>query len=171
MSDYVVFVLSPDVEVDSWGDTLLRTLQAQGLPHVISAIPTRPHVASKDRSQILKSLLSFMQYFVPNQTRVFDLHSSSDSLNMLRSLSEGKPSDVRWREGRSWIVGERSEWREGNLSVTGFVRGSGLCPNRLVHIPGHGDFQIDKVRLSFKETRHFFDMSSDTFSPCPKKPW
>lgn len=31
-ADYVIFVLSPDVEVDSWGELAMRSLQAQGLP-------------------------------------------------------------------------------------------------------------------------------------------
>jgi len=33
-ADYVIFVLSTVVEVDTWGDTALRCLQAQGLPDV-----------------------------------------------------------------------------------------------------------------------------------------
>jgi pre-rRNA-processing protein TSR1 len=35
-ADYVIFVLSTMVEVDTWGDTALRCLQAQGLPDVIT---------------------------------------------------------------------------------------------------------------------------------------
>ena len=33
-ADYVLFVISPTVEVDSWGDLLLRSLQAQGLQKI-----------------------------------------------------------------------------------------------------------------------------------------
>jgi pre-rRNA-processing protein TSR1 len=141
----VVFVLSPTIEVDIWGDTLLRTLQAQGLPAVVSVVASDPTLDVKTRPVILKSLLSFIQYFVPDQTRVFDLHVSSDRLNALRSLSEGKPDDVRWREGRAWVLGERSEWADGIMKVTGIVRGASLSANRLIHLPNFGDFQIDKV--------------------------
>ncbi|KAG5639466.1 hypothetical protein H0H81_001588 [Sphagnurus paluster] len=145
VADYVVFVLSTTVEVDGWGDTLLRTLQAQGLAEVVTVAAPAPSIDPKARSGILKSLLSFIQYFVPSQVRVFDLHVSADRLNALRSLSEGKPADVRWREGRSWILGETSEWEEGTLRVTGVVRGASLSANRLIHIPNFGDFQISKV--------------------------
>ena len=145
VADYVVFVLSSAVEVDTWGDTLLRTLQAQGLPDVVSVIPADTSIDPKSRAGILKSLLSFMQYFVPTQSRVFDLHVSSDRLNALRSLSEGKPADVRWKEGRSWMLAEATEWEEGTLKVTGTVRGAPLSANRLVHLPDFGDFQISKV--------------------------
>ena len=147
VSDYVVFVLSSTVEVDKYGDTLLRTLQAQGLPEVVTTLYPDHSLDQKSRTGILKSLLSFIQYFVPSQTRVYDIHSSSDRLNALRSLCEGKPSDVRWRENRSYILGEDVAWSDGVLRVTGYVRGSRLSPDRLVHIPGHGDYQIQCVSL------------------------
>ena len=135
------------------GDTLLRMLQAQGLPTVVSAIPPDPSTSSldpKSRTAILKSLLSFIQYFDPSQRRVYDLSSPSDSLSALRSLAEGRPGEVRWRSGRTWIVGESVEWEDGSLKVTGVVRGNRLSANRLVHIPNFGDYQVTKVCI-----RHF----------------
>jgi len=147
-ADYVLFLLSTTVEVDDKGDTLLRTLQAQGLPTVISAVPPNsfmPSTDQKSRTATLKSLLSFMQYFDPSQTRVYDLSISADTLNVLRSVSEGHPGEVRWRAGRSWVVGEEVQWEEGTLKVTGVVRGARLSANRLVHIPNFGDYQLSKV--------------------------
>ena len=145
VADYTVLVLSPNVEVGPWGDTLLRTLQAQGLPDVVSVLSSDASLDPKSRTGVLKSLLSFMNYFVPSQTRVYDLYSSSDRLNALRALCEGKPSEIRWREGRPWILGEKVQWADGVLSVTGTVRGSHLSADRLVHLPDHGDFQISKA--------------------------
>ena len=145
VSDYVVFVLSTTVEVNTWGETLLRTLQAQGLPEVVTVVAPDTALDLKSRSAIHKSLLSFIQFFVPTQTRVYDLHTAPDRLNAIRALSEGKPADVRWREDRSWILGESTEWSDGALKVTGVVRGAPLSVNRLVHIPNFGDFQISQV--------------------------
>ena len=147
VADYVVFVLSSTVEVDKCGDTLLRTLQTQGLPDVVTTLHPDASLDQKSRAGVLKSLLSFIQYFVPSQTRVYDIHSSSDRLNALRSLCEGKPSDVRWRENRTYMLGEDVAWSEGVLRVTGYVRGSQLSADRLVHIPGHGDYQIQCVSI------------------------
>ncbi|KAJ7091936.1 ribosome biogenesis protein tsr1 [Mycena belliarum] len=146
-ADYVVFVLSSAVEVDPWGDTLLRALQAQGLPEVVSVLARNDRAAldAKARASVLKSLLSFIQYFVPSQARVLDLSAPADRLHALRALAEGKPADVRWREGRAWLLGERVEWADGVLAVTGVARGAGLSANRLVHLPNYGDFQIDKI--------------------------
>ncbi|KJA27824.1 hypothetical protein HYPSUDRAFT_130852 [Hypholoma sublateritium FD-334 SS-4] len=145
VADYVVFVLSSSVEVDPWGDTLLRTLQAQGLPEVVSVVSPDAQLDPKSRPGVLKSLLSFIQYFVPEQTRIFDLHIGSDRLSALRSLSEGKPSNVRWKEGRCSILGESVSWEDGVLKVTGVVRGTSLSPNRLVHIPNFGDYQVSQI--------------------------
>ncbi|KAI0373939.1 ribosome biogenesis protein tsr1 [Pilatotrama ljubarskyi] len=145
VADYVVFVLSPNVEVDQWGDTLLRTLQAQGLPEVVTVVSSDEPMEPKEKSGIMKSLLSFIQYFVPSQARVYDMHHSSDSLNAVRALCEGKPSDVKWREGRSWILGEKVDWADGTLAVTGVVRGIHLSANKLIHLPNFGDFQIAKI--------------------------
>ncbi|KAA1471843.1 ribosome biogenesis protein tsr1 [Dentipellis sp. KUC8613] len=145
VADYVVFALSPETEVDAWGDMALRTLQAQGLPQVTAVIAPGFAVDPKTRPGICKSLLSFIQYFAPEQTRVLDLNASSDCLNVLRSLSEGKPRDVRWREGRSWVLAESVDWADGSLSVTGVIRGMQLSANRLVHLPNYGDFQISKI--------------------------
>ncbi|KAF8904976.1 ribosome biogenesis protein tsr1 [Mucidula mucida] len=153
VADYVVFALSTKVEVDTWGDTLLRTLQAQGLPDVVTVVSPDASIDAKTRPGVLKSLVSFMQYFVPTQLRVFDLHSSSDRLNALRALSEGKPADVRWRDGRSWVLAESLEWSDGTLAVTGVVRGSSLSANRLIHIPNYGDFQVSKI-MSAPLPRH-----------------
>ena len=33
----------------------------------------------------------------------------------------------------------------GSLELTGFVREADLCVDRLVHLPGVGDFQIESI--------------------------
>ena len=44
------------------------------------------------------------------------------------------------------MLAETYELREGDkLAVTGYVRGGVISADRLVHIPGLGDFQIDKI--------------------------
>ncbi|KAF7983823.1 hypothetical protein HWV62_19079 [Athelia sp. TMB] len=122
-ADYVVFVLSASVEVEEWGDSLLRILQAQGLPDVVTVVSadTSSLLDAKSRPGVIKSLLSFIQYFVPSQGKIFDLHASADRLNAVRAIAEGKPGEVRWREGRAWLLGETVEWAEGVLSVTGVI--------------------------------------------------
>jgi pre-rRNA-processing protein TSR1 len=146
-ADYVVLALSPEMEVAPWGDTLLRALQAQGLPAIVPAVaPDIGAASGKARAGVLRSLLSFVRYFAPDAQRVFDLGAQADALGALRALAEGRPRDVRWREGRARVLAESVRWTaEGALAVTGIVRGAPLSANRLVHVPNYGDFQIAKV--------------------------
>ncbi|OSD06969.1 ribosome biogenesis protein tsr1 [Trametes coccinea BRFM310] len=167
VADYVVFVLSPNVEVDQWGDTLLRTLQAQGLPEVVTVVSSDEPMDPKEKPGIVKSLLSFIQYFVPSQSRVYDMHHGADTLNAIRALCEGKPSDVKWREGRSYILAEKVDWADGMLSVTGVVRGAHLSANRLIHLPNFGDFQVAKV-MSAPLPRHSKSGKGDTMEVEPQ---
>ncbi|KZV73500.1 DUF663-domain-containing protein [Peniophora sp. CONT] len=172
-ADYVVLALSPETEVDEWGDTLLRTLQSQGLPTPCAVIPPSFSTSdAKTRSGVLKSLLSFTQYFAPDVARVYDLGVGADALGALRVLAEGKPKDVRWREGRVWVLGEEVRWDEEEeaVKVTGVVRGAGLSANRLVHIPNFGDFQIAKIesaplpRSTARKTAEAMDVEPTTLA-------
>ena len=44
------------------------------------------------------------------------------------------------------MLAESYEFRDGDkLAVTGYIRGGIISANRLIHIPGLGDFQIDKI--------------------------
>jgi pre-rRNA-processing protein TSR1 len=119
------------------------------MPEVVAACTPSGPSDAKTRQSVLKSLLSFMQYFVPEHNRVLDLAASSDRLVAARALCEGKPVDVKWREGRPWILSEDTRWENGELKMTGVVRGAALSANRLVHLPELGDFQVSKVCLYF----------------------
>lgn len=66
-----------------------------------------------------------MQYFVPSLARVHDLSVPSNALNAARAVCEGRPSPIRWREGRAWLLAENVEWdaEEGeNVGVLQLVR-------------------------------------------------
>ncbi|KIK67406.1 hypothetical protein GYMLUDRAFT_37524 [Collybiopsis luxurians FD-317 M1] len=180
IADYVLLVLSGAVEVDEKGETLMRTMQSLGMPEVVAVIgpsfvtetlPGDSTKAQKERKEIIKSLLSFTQYFVPSLSRVYDLssvESHSDSLNAVRALCEGTPSQVKWRTGRSYMLTDSVTWSPssgeqemGMLSVTGIVRGSFLDPNRLMHLPGWGDYQIHKILSASTPSNRSMDMETE----------
>lgn len=158
-ADYVVFLLSDETDVSGWGDTLLRCLQGQGIAEIVPIVqspnPTTPPTPPPQAT--LKSLLSFIRYFFPSSQKVYNTSIASDASVAVRALCEGTPKDVSWREGRAWVVADselgwvddaEAEEGKGTLVVKGFVRGGRLSANRLVHLQNHGDFQIDKVRLT-----------------------
>lgn len=101
-----------------------------------------------------------MKYFFPTVSKIYSTETPNDALLVARHLCEVLPASVRDAEGRSWLVAEGDEsitWEandesalsdncEGTLRVTGTVRGGRMSARRLVHIPGHGDFQVAEVR-------------------------
>lgn len=90
----------------------------------------------------------------------------SEASNLLRSLGDKMPKGVLWRESRARMLAEEVGWiantndeqpvastssaviqETGTLTVSGVIRGSNFSANRLVHIQGFGDYQVEKVWL------------------------
>ncbi|KAG8685246.1 hypothetical protein FRC08_013226, partial [Ceratobasidium sp. 394] len=166
-ADYTLLALSSVTEVDAWGERLLRCLQSQGGLHNVVSVVQHP-ANEKPQPGVQKSLLSFVQYFVPTQSRVYDLSTEADARNAARALCEGVPrigtAGTNWRDGRGWLVAEGADWDEsGELRVTGVVRGSSISANRLVHISSLGDFQVSKILAAprVRANRHNADATMD----------
>lgn len=114
-------------------------------------------------TQVRKSLHSFLRHFFPSLERLHAPAVPSEASNLLRSLGDRLPRGVIWRETRARVLAENVQWSEatseepvaststaeplGTLAVTGVIRGSNLSANRLVHIQGFGDFQVEKVSV------------------------
>ncbi|PWN53797.1 DUF663-domain-containing protein [Violaceomyces palustris] len=124
-ADFVLLVLSSSSSIDpgSWGELCLRTLQAQGLPTVLVAVPTlSPDGASgvggskkagpalKAANETRKSLLSFARYFSPDVEKVHALDDHAERAALLRTLATSTPKRVAWRDFRAWTVSESAEW-------------------------------------------------------------
>jgi pre-rRNA-processing protein TSR1 len=107
---------------------------------VVHSLPDSASAAAGAR----KSLLSYVRHFFPDVKRLWEM-DSKDAL--LRSVAEGNVKDVVWRRDRARILSEELEWQDdGNtLKLTGVIRGARLSANRLIHLSGIGDFQIEKV--------------------------
>ena len=105
----------------------------------------------KKRPQVVASLKSFINHFFPSIDKVLSLDSRQESSNVIRSLCTATPKGIRWRDERSWMLIEDMKWPETGAEVvddvvlTGVVRGKGLKADRVAHIPGWGDFQIDSI--------------------------
>ena len=104
----------------------------------------------KRRQQITASLKSFMTYFFPSLEKVHSLDSRQECSNIVRGFCTATPKGIHWRDDRSWMLIENIAWRQvssetGQVVVTGVVRGKGLKADRLVHLPGWGDYQISHI--------------------------
>ncbi|EST09170.1 Ribosome biogenesis protein BMS1/TSR1, C-terminal [Kalmanozyma brasiliensis GHG001] len=146
-ADFVLLVLSASTAIDpgSWGELCLRTLQSQGLPTVVVAVPTlhpdgatgvggskKAGAALKAANEVRKSLLSFAKYFSPDVEKVHALDDRAERGALLRTLATATPKRVAWRDFRAWMVSEGAEWEA--VEATGNANGDS---NGLDGINGH----------------------------------
>lgn len=149
VADFVIFVLSPDQEVDALGELMIRSVGSQGLSTLLTVVQGLEKIEPpKRRPQVLSSLKSWITHFHPDQEKVHNLESRQECANLMRSLCTTTPKGVRWREERSWMLVDEVQWPENeqeNVVLTGVVRGKGLKADRLVQVGDWGDFQIEKI--------------------------
>ncbi|GFF36075.1 ribosome biogenesis protein tsr1 homolog [Aspergillus udagawae] len=152
MADFVVLALSSEVEVEEQGEQLLRAIEGQGISNVVAVVQGLDKInPAKKRPQVAASLKSFINHFFPSVEKVLSTDSRQECSNVVRSLCTATPKGIRWRDERSWMLVEEMKWPEttgevvDDVILTGIVRGKGLKADRLVHIPGWGDFQIDSI--------------------------
>jgi pre-rRNA-processing protein TSR1 len=149
IADFVLFILSPEQEVDALGELIIRSVESQGLSTMLTLVQGLDKVEpAKRRPQVLSSLKSYIEHFHPDQEKVHNLDSRQECANLMRSLCTLTPRGVRWREDRSWMLVDSVQWpahENGNVVLTGTVRGKGLKADRLVQIGDWGDFQIEKI--------------------------
>ncbi|KAK6203051.1 uncharacterized protein RJT21DRAFT_93649 [Scheffersomyces amazonensis] len=177
VSDFIVFGISAAKEVEKeYGEQLLRSLIAQGISSVIGVLPNVVSSYPKRNLQldIRQSLQSFFTHFFPNDEKLFALEAESENLNCLRTICQKFPKSITWRDSRGWLIADHATWVEsesepgnGELIVEGTARGTGFNANRLVHIPGYGDFQINKIEQLPKSSRRGVDIDIDIKSYVP----
>jgi pre-rRNA-processing protein TSR1 len=117
-----------------------------------SKAPEDDPITPATKQLIHKSLLSFTKYFFPSVSKIYSSDTPAEAALLARAISEASPNGGR-DDGRAYLVAEGSEgvrWSEvsagkGRLEVTGTVRGGCLSADRLVHIPGVGDFEVETV--------------------------
>ncbi|ORY26891.1 putative ribosome biogenesis and assembly-related protein [Naematelia encephala] len=156
VSDYVVLLTSSTDEVQLEGEAVLRCLQAQvGGVEIVSCVqaPEDKPLEPSTKNLIHKSLLSFTRYFFPNVEKIHSSDTPAEAALLARALCEAVPSTSRSDDARAYMVAEGSDgvrWTEaadgnGHLEVVGTVRGGCLSADRLVHLPGYGDFQVESI--------------------------
>ncbi|ATZ53349.1 Bctsr1 [Botrytis cinerea B05.10] len=149
VADFVVFILSPEQEVDELGELIIRSVESQGLSTTLTVVQGLDKIEPpKRRPGILSSLKSYVQHFHPDQEKVHNLDSRQECANLMRSLCTLAPKGIRWREERSWMLVDEVQWptnEQQNVVLTGFVRGKGLKADRLISVGDWGDFQIEKI--------------------------
>lgn len=155
VSDYVVVGISAQEEVEQeYGERILRAVIAQGIASVIGVLPNVVAAYPKKNLQldIRQSLYSYFSHFFPNEEKLFALEYDTECSNCVRTICQKFPKSITWRDSRGYVLADSASWAQsesdptsGHLVVEGTVRGIGFNANRLVHIPGFGDFQVDRI--------------------------
>lgn len=148
-SDYILLLLSATIEVPESSLNILRSILGQGTPSIIPLVANlRDHQNVKTRAEVKKSLLTYIQQYIPTVERVFAADDDGEASTVIRILCNGIPNGIRWREQRSYLLPEGWRWDDDEKAVVfwGTLRGKPLQVDRLIHLPSYGDFQIAKVQ-------------------------
>jgi len=145
--DSTLMLISANTEdeiIDKWGAKVLGMASAQGIPTPMLALMDLESIAPKKRAQTKVNIQKKIDKLLPNE-KAMTLDSNSDGLNMFRRIGGQKRNVLLNKANRPHMLGEQVEFADGTLKVTGFLRGTALSANGLVHIPGLGDFQISQI--------------------------
>ncbi|KAK2607686.1 hypothetical protein N8I77_006347 [Diaporthe amygdali] len=149
VADFVVLVLSADVDVDDLGELILRSVESQGLSTLFTVVQgLNKTETAKQKNSVLDSLRSYITHFHPEQHKIYNLDNRQECSNLMRSLCNSTPKGIKWRDERSWMLVEDVKFadsEETSTIVTGVVRGRGLQADRLVQVGDWGSFKIEKI--------------------------
>lgn len=79
--------------------------------------------------------------------KMHSLEKSQDFFQLFHLLGNCKRLSSRFKEARAAILTDRMLMVDGSVVLEGFVRHKTLSPNNLVHVMGHGDFQIEEINI------------------------
>ncbi|XP_056414698.1 pre-rRNA-processing protein TSR1 homolog isoform X2 [Hyla sarda] len=151
VADTLLFVLDPQEGWDSYGDYCLSCLFAQGLPSFVVAVQGVSDIPIKKRTDAKKHLSKLIEKRFPD-AKLFHLDTAQEAALLLRQISTQKQRHLTFRDRRSYMLAHRVDFQPsdesglvGTLKVSGYVRGQELDVNRLIHIVGHGEFQMMQI--------------------------
>ncbi|MED6288825.1 hypothetical protein CHARACLAT_030245, partial [Characodon lateralis] len=158
VADSLLFVLDSAEGWDNYGDHCLSCLFAQGLPSHALVCQGFSDITVKKRVDFRKALSKITEVRFPD-TRLFPLDSDQDATLLLRHLGSQRQRKLGFRSRRSHLLAQHVTFTTnspvegtgggltdlGTLCVSGYVRGRALHADRLVHISGHGDFQLSQI--------------------------
>jgi pre-rRNA-processing protein TSR1 len=162
LADWVILVVAPDQEFAEAEDGLLRAIEGQGITNVVLVMQEKGqgHSRSNSSKATIHLKKNINRYF-PTLEKVYSTSNTSDCANLVRSLCTAATKGIRWRDERSWMLVEEVDWEtpasssteQMPVTVTGVVRGKSLNPDRIVHVPGWGDYRIGHIVESPTQSR------------------
>ncbi|XP_043497043.1 pre-rRNA-processing protein TSR1 homolog isoform X1 [Polistes fuscatus] len=139
--------------IDTFGNEILYACLLQGLPTSIVAATNVDKLSSKIRQDYKQRVIQSISKYLPEE-KVFSLDTRIDSLNVLRRAATQKQRTVTYRTKRPYLLADQLKYisntssdDQGTLQITGYLQGSPISVNGLIHIPGFKDFQLLQIDL------------------------
>lgn len=138
---------------DRWGKRIVNEAIAQGIPTPIITVLDLESIAPNRRIKTKAAIQKHIEKSFPEH-KISTLETETDGLNLFRRIGGQKRKVLYNKDKRPHLYAEQVEYVEnrdeggsefGTLKVTGYLRGTQLDVNHLVHIPGLGDFQMSKI--------------------------
>ncbi|XP_007935645.1 pre-rRNA-processing protein TSR1 homolog [Orycteropus afer afer] len=151
VADTILFLLDSLEGWDSTGDYCLSCLFAQGLPTYTLAVQGVSDLPLKKQIDARKKLSKAVEKRFPND-KLLLLDTQQEAGMLLRQLANQKQRHLAFRDRRAYLFAHAADFVPseennlvGTLKVSGYVRGQTLNVNSLLHIIGHGDFQMKQI--------------------------
>ncbi|KAM8818237.1 pre-rRNA-processing protein TSR1 homolog [Rhynchonycteris naso] len=151
VADTILFLLDPLEGWDSTGDYCLSCLFAQGLPTYTLAIQGISGLPPKKQIDARKKLSKVVEKRFPDD-KLLLLDTQQEAGMLLRQLAHQKQRHLAFRDWRAYLFAHHVDFVPneesnlvGTLKISGYVRGQTMNVNNLLHIVGHGDFQIKQI--------------------------
>ncbi|XP_004483804.1 pre-rRNA-processing protein TSR1 homolog [Dasypus novemcinctus] len=151
VADTILFLLDSLEGWDSTGDYCLSCLFAQGLPTYTLAVQGVSVLPLKKQIDARKKLSKAVEKRFPDD-KLFLLDTQQEARMLLRNLANQKQRHLAFRDRRAYLFAHAVDFMPseenglvGTLKVSGYVRGQTLNVNSLLHIVGHGDFQMKQI--------------------------
>uniref|UniRef100_A0A8C4WZU0 Pre-rRNA-processing protein TSR1 homolog n=1 Tax=Eptatretus burgeri TaxID=7764 RepID=A0A8C4WZU0_EPTBU len=152
VADTLLLLLHPLEVCDATGERVLSCIFAQGLPSYVLATPGASAIPPKRRSEARRSITHYMDRRFPGTRPPLSLDSEMDAVLLLRQAWEQRRRRLSLRHARPYLLAHHTEFESGTepgglgtLFITGYVRGSPLDVNGLIHITGYGDYQLSQI--------------------------
>ncbi|XP_069766404.1 LOW QUALITY PROTEIN: pre-rRNA-processing protein TSR1 homolog [Narcine bancroftii] len=151
VADTLMFVLDPYEGWDSYGDFCLSCLFAQGFPSHVFVVQGVNDLPVKKRADAKRNLSKMLEHRFLD-AKLFHLDTEQEATLVIRHVAMQKQRRLAFRDCRSYLLAQHMAFEAsdesglvGTLKVSGYVRGQALDVNKLVHIVGHGDFQMSCI--------------------------
>nr|XP_033777116.1 pre-rRNA-processing protein TSR1 homolog isoform X2 [Geotrypetes seraphini] len=151
VADTLLFLVDAQKGWDSYGDYCLSCLFAQGLPTYALAVQGAHALSLKKQNDAKKNMSKTIKKRFPD-AKVFSLDTEEAAAVLLRQMATQKQHHLAFRDQRTYLLAQKADFLPideaglvGTLKVSGYIRGQTLNVNSLVHIVGHGDFQMSQI--------------------------